>query len=342
MSELERRLKKLSVSEQYLEVGELLLKALQDTAQSTPQTEMTKNKTYSHNQTIDGVHFIAAFKKIFEILPSDQLPAEVFLKHLPLTAHGPFGLLILTSATLGQAFECFLNFLQQYFPFYEVYKVNKSNQTHFIFKCLYDFGDITAFLDEILMLSIFEGMQFLTQPVQKIDIYFTHTSLGKISDYEKAFKANFHFSSEQNEIVLLQKDLNIPLNTANPTTHSWIKSQLNFDNIQQLKATTLQVRRIILQAMQNNLIIDISFVANNLAMSTRTLSRKLNQEGNSFQKIKLEVGIEYAQNLLIESSKQIGEIAHNAGFDNIASFSRAFKRTTTQTPSQFRKSKLVK
>ena len=81
--------------------------------------------------------------------------------------------------------------------------------------------------------------------------------------------------------------------------------------------------------------LDITFLANNLAMSERQLQRKikviLGTTPNNFIK---EFRIKKAKQMLSNGS-QIGRIALDVGFSSQTYFGRCFKEITGQTPKQF-------
>ncbi len=73
-----------------------------------------------------------------------------------------------------------------------------------------------------------------------------------------------------------------------------------------------------------------------LALSTRTLHRRLQAEGASLRELKEESRIELAKQALARRRDPIKRVAHAAGFRNEKSFSRAFRSWTGETPSGFR------
>ena len=77
-------------------------------------------------------------------------------------------------------------------------------------------------------------------------------------------------------------------------------------------------------------------LAEALAISPRTLSRRLKDEDTTLPQLRTEVGIEYAEVLLLETDKTIAQVAHLAGFADAAAFTRAFKRQHGLTPSKAR------
>ena len=79
-----------------------------------------------------------------------------------------------------------------------------------------------------------------------------------------------------------------------------------------------------------------SNVAQKLAFSTRTLSRKLHNEGVAFAEILEETRAALAKRYLAERDLPISEIAWLLGYVEVSSFTNAFKRWTGMTPRQFR------
>jgi AraC-like DNA-binding protein len=78
-------------------------------------------------------------------------------------------------------------------------------------------------------------------------------------------------------------------------------------------------------------------IASALQMSARTLQRRLEDEGTRFSVV-LELARErVARRLLADRSLPLAEVAYRAGFADLASFSRAFKRWTGMPPGAFRR-----
>ena len=75
-------------------------------------------------------------------------------------------------------------------------------------------------------------------------------------------------------------------------------------------------------------------------MSLRTFQRRLEDEGTRFRALLDQTRTERAESLLADSSYALSEVSYQCGFSEQASFSRAFKRWTGKTPSQYR-SKLL-
>lgn len=79
-----------------------------------------------------------------------------------------------------------------------------------------------------------------------------------------------------------------------------------------------------------------SEVARRLAMSPRTLHRKLTQEDTSFQQLKDDYRRELAVHYIHRPELSIDAIAAVMGFQDNSAFYRSFKKWTGQSPGQYR------
>jgi AraC-like DNA-binding protein len=81
---------------------------------------------------------------------------------------------------------------------------------------------------------------------------------------------------------------------------------------------------------------EVSEVARRLGISSRSLSRKLYEEGVTFAEILDELRKALAKRYLDEHELQVSEIAWLLGYQEVSSLTHAFKRWTGMTPRQFR------
>ena len=75
-------------------------------------------------------------------------------------------------------------------------------------------------------------------------------------------------------------------------------------------------------------------------MNSRTLQRRLHDEGETFGSLLERVRIEKAEGLLLDTDESIKEIAWEIGYSGPNNFIRAFKRRKNITPNAFRRMKL--
>ncbi|GEQ78155.1 AraC family transcriptional regulator [Comamonas testosteroni] len=97
-------------------------------------------------------------------------------------------------------------------------------------------------------------------------------------------------------------------------------------------AMRLKVRELLYADLKHTL----DAVAMRLHMSSRTLIRKLQDEGLSFQSIKDELRRDLAILSLVRDDVSLGEIAYALEFSSPAVFHRAFRHWTGMTPGAYR------
>lgn len=91
------------------------------------------------------------------------------------------------------------------------------------------------------------------------------------------------------------------------------------------------------QMMQGNLQVDA--IANILCLSRSTLARRIKEiTGSSPSAFILQLRLDHACHLLLETNLSISEIALSCGFDDTSYFSRVFRQNFEVTPSQYRQS----
>lgn len=81
----------------------------------------------------------------------------------------------------------------------------------------------------------------------------------------------------------------------------------------------------------------VAAVSRELAMSSRTLQRRLAEEQTNYQKLLDEARKQAAERYLAEGSLAIGEISYLLGYSEPAAFHRAFRRWYGETPEAFRR-----
>jgi AraC-like DNA-binding protein len=73
-----------------------------------------------------------------------------------------------------------------------------------------------------------------------------------------------------------------------------------------------------------------------LCMSARTLRRRLDKEGTSYQRIKDNARRDVAISLLSRDGFTVSEVAEQVGFSDPSAFHRSFKKWTGQSPGSYR------
>ena len=96
------------------------------------------------------------------------------------------------------------------------------------------------------------------------------------------------------------------------------------------------VEKLIQEALPSG-IPSIDHVGHHVGMSSRTLTRRLSESGSSFRDLIKNTQEGISKDLLLNTTRSIGEIAYQTGFSEQSAFNRAFKRWTGKSPIEFRK-----
>ena len=108
------------------------------------------------------------------------------------------------------------------------------------------------------------------------------------------------------------------------------------DRISNVGGLTLKIRREIERQLSVSEV-RIDTIARSAGVSTRTLQRHLRKDGETFSKIVEEIRRDSAFRLLRERKYDLSVVAKRLGYSDSAHFSRAFRRWTGGTPSQYRR-----
>ena len=84
-----------------------------------------------------------------------------------------------------------------------------------------------------------------------------------------------------------------------------------------------------------------SYAAAYFNITTRTLRRRLEKEGESFQAVVDTVRQGRAEQMLCNTPASIQQIAEALGFNDASSFGKSFRKKAACSPSQFRKASSV-
>lgn len=340
MTQSHRILKLLSFPIQYLEIGESLMHARGlDVEGFYRLCGVAYTQSRPQGQTINGLQMRTALQLYLNICEPRPAPLVQLMQHFPLTVHGPLGMLAMTSATIGGALDSALEYASLIMPAFNIRRENHGQTVHVIFERRYDFGEVNELFTEIVLATFLKIRPFLVHQPSQVHIHFTHAPLSEAEDYVLGPEdVQITFNSGLNQIIVSAKDLNIPLLAPSRASRQLMQSVLKHQLVSQADTchTTLQVKRLLQQALQDGQFIDAPKIAACLNVSGRTLSRRLKSEGATLPQLQTEVSVAFAELLLLESDKSIAEVARSTGFKDTTSFSRAFKRRTGRSPSGFR------
>ncbi len=172
--------------------------------------------------------------------------------------------------------------------------------------------------------------------VAPVEVWFAHRAPRDLAPYRALFGDGLRFSAECNALVVLTPTLSIPLPSADPVTLQVLEYQ-GHKLVQQLPSLEDFVARVReqIEAELPNGNTTAGSVADKLAISGRTLHRRLRSHGTTYQEQLDQVRYRLATRYLASKRYPLGEVAALVGFAQQSAFQRAFKTWAGQTPAEF-------
>jgi AraC-like DNA-binding protein len=191
-----------------------------------------------------------------------------------------------------------------------------------------------AFLASIMKLA----RHALGREEPLLSVAFQHARPRDIAEHLRVFQGPINFSWPANEMHFSAHWLRAPLATADSNLSAVLDRHLSdlLARIPNAQTFSHDVRRSLLRSLRSGQL-SLSGVAKGLAVSERTLQRRLEEEGTSLQKLIEESRYELSLTLLRNSQLSLAEIARRLGYATSASFSRAFRRWRGISPVAYRK-----
>lgn len=170
-------------------------------------------------------------------------------------------------------------------------------------------------------------------------VFFQHEAPQTTSAHELYFGCPVHYEAELDAVAIPEAALDRPNKLADDGISAYLVSHIEKE-IRRLEADVDPIEDVTRQAISRSLsdgLPRMAAVASRLAMSERTLGRRLADKQLSFKTLVESTQRELAENLLTRSDYAISEVAFLTGFSEQSAFTRAFKRWSSVTPSAYRK-----
>jgi AraC-like DNA-binding protein len=154
---------------------------------------------------------------------------------------------------------------------------------------------------------------------------------------EAHFGCRVQFEADRNALVLRSSDLERPFVTHNAELLAMIAPQLEAELGARESGQTLgeRVKGTVKRGLAGHRP-SIRFVAQRLGLSSRTLQRRLTEEGVTFQELVEEARRELARHYLGQSGLELNETAYLLGYKDGNSFFRAFHQWEGTSPGEWR------
>jgi AraC-like DNA-binding protein len=179
------------------------------------------------------------------------------------------------------------------------------------------------------------GRRITKRDLTPKEVWFTHAPPAHPQAHAQLFKAPIRWNAPFNGIIAAASDYTAPLPTTNEQLRTRIIQQAE-RMLSALPSVDLFEDKVCVQieAELPDGNTNAAAVAEKLGVSCRTLHRRLQQEGTSYQdlldRVRFRLAVRY-----LGSGKSIGDVAVLVGFAQASTFHRAFKNWTGETPAEY-------
>lgn len=176
------------------------------------------------------------------------------------------------------------------------------------------------------------------QPLRPLGVHLWPASRGREAGLSQLWGCPVHDSAEQHRILFSKATLALPLVSYDPPLLGHLR---NYGDmlLAQLPSPAASLRHQVERAILDHLprgAPPLGEVAVDLGISSRTLNRRLTEEGLTFRQMIEDVRRRKAELMLSDPDMSLAEITFMLGYAEQSSFTNAFRRWTGETPGAWR------
>jgi AraC-like DNA-binding protein len=242
------------------------------------------------------------------------------------------------SATVGEAMRCASKYLHVHNEAiaFTVNTEERPGQARLVFRDLVahapHWGQTAEHgvgLTARVMTLLCEGKCHLQQ------VWFSHPALEPESTYRSRFDAPLTFQANRLGLAYGSRDLELPISEHNQQLHDLATSYLDSQMPRGRTEFTTQVRHAT-EALLGTGTCGHRQVAHALYLHPRTMQRRLNDEGTSFEEIKDEVRRDLAERYLSHLDVPLAQVSALLDYSEQSALGRSCRRWFNASPREFR------
>lgn len=203
------------------------------------------------------------------------------------------------------------------------------------------FPDFRQPIDEGVMGLVTCFREIVGRDLVPAGVYFNYSSPGNSRLHRRLLGAAVHFDAPATAIELWQRDIEAATVAADENLTRYL------DELAEVHLQTLPVASTYAERLQRTLwphlsegLPTIREIASEMAMSARSLQRRLREEGTSFAEVVDDLRHQKAQLLLRDPYLAVYEVGYLLGYSDPSTFHRAFRRWEGTSPLQYRNQQL--
>lgn len=298
-----------------------------------------------HVSALDDPDFIITpvqefhvMRNIVRLSPDPKIGLDIGrLYHVGI--YGTPGAAAMSSSTLLDAIRIAWTYMALTFTYFHYDLVVKGGLAFLTMKERIDLKDLRIFISERDVAHLHRmALDLLRTPAATFqEIRFAYPKPAYAAAYQDFFGCPVRFDAGEHAIIFDSQYLFMPLPMADPLSKKKFEEECKPLPLRMQAQDTVTDRVRHAFMYQRERLPSFSQLARSVAISPRTLRRRLTQEGTSYKLLASEVLKKKAIDLLEKTSYPIDQIAMELGYNDRANFCRAFKAWTGHNPSYYRK-----
>lgn len=253
------------------------------------------------------------------------------------SAHGPVGYAAVAARDVRQVLDTVNRFSPLRLQIMEYFYTETDTECVLGAREYFDFGAAREYILGTNLATFFRLVETVTaQRLRDVSIYLPFPKPEWAEKYEEILGHPVHFDADEYQVRFPGEVLDTPCLTADPVAYRMAVRECE-NLLQQIKsggAMSQRIRNRLLDSESRYPTLDE--LADEFAMSRRTLIRKLKSEDTSYQDLLDDVRKELAAWYLLNTEMPVERVAEKLGYQDTSNFSRTFKRWYGMTPREMR------
>lgn len=276
---------------------------------------------------------------VFDIMQAQNIPHAGLAigAKMHISTHGTVGMAVISSDTIAEAIEDLTRYYRTQIPFLEARVYFDRDSLVIELVETHDHPEMQIPIVEALMLSLQNTLEFVSgRPLSDSKVVFGYPPPSYADKYIMYFCGTVRFNGDKHKMILPAALLSQHCITADQQIHRLAREQLQ-QKLQEIRANNLTVRHVLMLLRQRpNDMPTLEELAETFNISSRTLIRNLLAQNTNYRELRILVHKQMAMESLRNTDSSVDAIAMDLGYQDTASFRRAFKRWCGVSPSEYR------
>ncbi|KAA1174271.1 AraC family transcriptional regulator [Marinobacter salinexigens] len=272
-------------------------------------------------------------------------------RELRVTIHGTLGFAALTSPTFAGALDSVRRYLLLRAPFLSMSQSETSDEVLVKLCSDFDVPGLYPFLAETVSATLIlltdqlldrddaekHGFQLVDGKLPGVTVRLSTPEPAYYREFANQLPVHFEYDQPDEMMVFPKALLDVRMRLADAEASRMAREQCEFELQKALREQgdiSLAVRNM-LRTMPAPLP-SLEAMAERFCVSSRTLKRRLAEKDTSYREILEAVLKDRAIQLLRYTNQSVSEIAYELGYADLSNFSRAFRKWTGKSASEFR------